>query len=569
MPGGLLNLVAVGNQNVLLTGNPSKTFFKTTYQKYTNFGLQKFRIDVMGQRSLNISSPSYFKFKIPRYGDLLMDTYLAVTLPTIWSPVVPPLTCTVGDDNSTWNPYEFKWIKNLGSQMIKRVTFSVGGQIIQEFTGDYIQNMVERDFPLNKKELFYRMTGNTPDLNDPANCNGRINVYPTSYYTDNLLGPDPSIRGKTIYIPLNVWFTLASTMAFPLVCLQYNELIIDIEIRPVKELFLIRNVIGDGDYYRQPDLANTYDEFYRFIQPPPSITVDKASYLDQRTNWNADIHLMSTYAFLTDDEVRVFASQTQQYLIKEVYKYTFQNIFGATRVNLDSMGLVINWMWYLQRSDADLRNEWSNYTNWPYDYQPFNVVSPASGGPSYTYVDGTSGQPFDFSYSPSTTDCSAVYPSRNPGYSETDILITPLYQPQNTKEIMTKWGLLLDGKYRENVYDVGVWEYIEKYTRTSGNGQDGLYCYNFCLDTNPYNFQPNGAMNLSKFKNIQFELTTTAPPIDSSAQVLTICDGCGNIIGVNKDSWRIFEYSYDLTVLEERYNVLTFMSGNAALMYSR
>ena len=31
---------------------------------------------------------------------------------------------------------------------------------------------------------------------------------------------------------------------------------------------------------------------------------------------------------------------------------------------------------------------------------------------------------------------------------------------------MTKWGLLLDGKYRENVLDVGVWEYVEKYVRT-------------------------------------------------------------------------------------------------------
>ena len=76
-------------------------------------------------------------------------------------------------------------------------------------------------------------------------------------------------------------------------------------------------------------------------------------------------------------------------------------------------------------------------------------------------------------------------------------------------------------------------------------------------------------MNLSKFNSVEFEFTTTAPPIDGSAQVLTVCDGLGNIIGVNKDSWRIFEYSYDLTVLEERYNVLTFMSGNAALMYSR
>ena len=37
MTGGLLNLVSEGNQNVFLTGNPSKTFFKAVYKKYTNF----------------------------------------------------------------------------------------------------------------------------------------------------------------------------------------------------------------------------------------------------------------------------------------------------------------------------------------------------------------------------------------------------------------------------------------------------------------------------------------------------------------------------------------------------
>ena len=580
MPGGLLNLVAIGNQNVILTGNPSKTFFKTTYQKYTNFGLQKFRIDVQGQRVLNMTTPSYFKFKIPRYGDLLMDTYLVVTLPTIWSPVVPPLFCGDASFNTTWKPYEFKWIKNLGSQMIKRVTFSIGGQIIQEFTGDYMQNMVERDFSNTKKDLYYNMTGNTSDLNEPGECNGRINQYPTALYTDNLIGPDPSIRGKNIYIPLNVWFTLASTMAFPLVALQYNELVIDVEIRPVKELYVIRNVIGEGDYYKQPDYTNTYEQFYRFIQPPPTISVEQNAYTDRRTNWNADIHLISTYGFLTDDEVRLFASQSQTYLIKEVYKYTFQNNFGASRVSLDTLGMVINWMWYFQRSDADLRNEWSNYSNWPYNYQPYNVVDPADGGPIYTLTDGTTVRPFRFSWScekqlPCDTDnpnddCQyTVYPSANPDGSTTDILVTPLYQPQNTKDIMTTWGFLLDGKYRENIFDVGVWNYAEKYTRTPGNAPDGLYCYNFCLNTDPYSFQPSGAMNLSKFNSVEFEFTTTAPPIDGSAQVLTVCDGLGNIIGVNKDSWRIFEYSYDLTVLEERYNVLTFMSGNAGLMFSR
>ena len=52
MAGGLLNLIALGHANIFLNGNPCKTFFSTVYSKYTNFGLQKFRIDYSGSRDL-------------------------------------------------------------------------------------------------------------------------------------------------------------------------------------------------------------------------------------------------------------------------------------------------------------------------------------------------------------------------------------------------------------------------------------------------------------------------------------------------------------------------------------
>ena len=78
MPGGLLNIVAYGNQNVILNGNPSKTFFKAVYAKYTNFGMQKFRIDFNGQRNLRLAEESKFTFKMPRYAELLLDSYLVL-----------------------------------------------------------------------------------------------------------------------------------------------------------------------------------------------------------------------------------------------------------------------------------------------------------------------------------------------------------------------------------------------------------------------------------------------------------------------------------------------------------
>ena len=151
MPGGLMNLVSIGQQNIILNGNPSKTFFKTTYAHYTNFGLQKFRVDFEGSKTLRLSEESTFTFKIPRYADLLMDCYLSVALPSIWSPIIPP---QADSDVQEWAPYEFKWIENLGAKMISKISITCGNYTLQEYSGDYLLAAVQRDFSSDKKELF-------------------------------------------------------------------------------------------------------------------------------------------------------------------------------------------------------------------------------------------------------------------------------------------------------------------------------------------------------------------------------------------------------------------------------
>ena len=145
MAGGLLNLVANGNENIILNGNPTKTFFKAKYSKYTNFGMQKFRIDYEGLRTLRYAEESHFQFKVPRYGDLLMNSFLVVTLPTIWSPIYPPQGA-----EDVWAGYDFKWIDNIGCEMIKEISVTCGGQTLQKFNGSYIKNIVKRDYDENK-----------------------------------------------------------------------------------------------------------------------------------------------------------------------------------------------------------------------------------------------------------------------------------------------------------------------------------------------------------------------------------------------------------------------------------
>ena len=560
MPGGLLNLVSQGQANLILNGNPTKSFFKSTYKKHTNFGLQKFRLDYEGTPSLSLTAESSFTFKIKRYADLLMDSYICITLPTIWSPIIPPQTFTNSDGTTSytdWAPYSFEWIKNLGAQIISKVTINCGNQQLQQYSGQYILAAAQRDFSSQKMALFNEMIGNVPEINDPANYGARVNSYPNAFYTTSPAGAQPSINGRTLWIPMGSWFNLLSTQAFPLIALQYNELCITVSFRPINEWFTIRDVMDPANNFPvvAPNFNQSHMQFYRFLQTPPDQTLNVGSYIDTRTNWFADINLNCTYGFLSDDESVAFAKNEQKYLFKQIYEKPYYNITGQNRIKLDSLGMVVSWMFYLQRSDVNLRNQWSNYTNWPYEYMPQDITQASTAG------------------NVANPDTQSMYPLLGPGLNydgtPSGLYVTGVYNPQNIKSILVAMGILLDGEYRENILPAGVFNFVEKYVRTAGFAPDGMYCYNFCLDTDPFKTAPSGTINMSRFTNILFELTTIVPALDPFAQVLTICDPTtGNIIGINKPTWRIYDYNYNLYLFEERVNMVMFVGGNASLLYA-
>lgn len=137
-----MNIVSGGSGDLLLTGNPTKSFFKTTYSKYTPFGIQMFRIDYEGRRSLNDSHPTSYTYKVPRYGDLLYDSYLCVTLPNVFSdyrcnrcynkdPATGPAAWAQRQD------YQFAWVADLGYTIIEEISVSIGGAQIMRVTGEW------------------------------------------------------------------------------------------------------------------------------------------------------------------------------------------------------------------------------------------------------------------------------------------------------------------------------------------------------------------------------------------------------------------------------------------------
>ena len=223
------------------------------------------------------------------------------------------------------------------------------------------------------------------------------------------------------------------------------------------------------------------------------------------------------------------------------------------------MGMVANWMFYLQRNDINMRNEWSNYTNWPYKSLPSNILLAPYDVPLNINIGINN-----------TTKYILSGPRTNPDSTEnTGLFITGNYCKDNQKDILLTMGILLEGDYRENTMSNGVYHLVEQYIRTSGRTREGMYCYSYGLNSSA-EYQPSGAINLSKFHNIELELTTFAPQIDITRASSKIVCNNGEPILISPDpSWKLYQYTYNMTLFEERYNILSFVGGNVGLQYAR
>jgi len=486
-----------------------------------------------------------------------MDTFLVVTLPDIYSPVYP--------SNDQWAPYEFKWIKNLGAMMIRTIRFTIGGSLVQQMSGQDLVALANRDLSMTQKLKWDQMVGNVKELYDPANAfTDRTNVYPNAVYTTPTA--EPSIRGRQLQVPIPIFWAMTSQQAFPLVSLQYNELQIEVTVRPLRELFQIRDVTDAAN--RFPVVAPNFNlrehQMHRFLQTPPNITLTYASF---PTNWNEGVHLSCTYGFLSDEEQKVFALQPQHYLFKELHDTWFYKVAIADKVWLqDSTALVASWMMLFQRSDAALRNEWSNFTNWPYDYLPYDVTPLPLLMDDSPYAEG-------YNFGGIIIHPGTLGYGLNANETESGLFSTGQVRPENRRDILTRLGILLDGAYREESRPMEMYKFQQQYLMSQGAGHatlPGLYTYNFCLNTSPFNLQPSGAMNMSKYSKIELEFTTVTPIADPNSSFLVICDPeAGVQIGVDKSTYQLYDYTFNLLVIEERYNVLSFIGGNAALMNAR
>ena len=102
MPGGLVQIVAYGSQDLFLTSIPQITFFKIVFKKYTNFAIESIEIPLDGSPNFDSKSLTI----IPKTGDLIYKFYLKINIPSVML-----INNNSNDNSSTINSLQSDLIK--------------------------------------------------------------------------------------------------------------------------------------------------------------------------------------------------------------------------------------------------------------------------------------------------------------------------------------------------------------------------------------------------------------------------------------------------------------------------
>jgi len=162
-----MQLVAMGAQDVFLTGNPQITFFKVVYRRHTNFSKEAIEQEFNGSGN-NLTAT------LARNGDLVQEIYLVAKV---------KVSGNAGDADYNLRDH------------IDTVELEIGGQKIDKH---YAQWLSIYD------ELF-----------ESSDSHSYLNTMNTC--------PKAANSTEYVYYPLRFWFNRNAGLALPLIALQYHE----------------------------------------------------------------------------------------------------------------------------------------------------------------------------------------------------------------------------------------------------------------------------------------------------------------------------------------------------------
>lgn len=308
MPGGLLQLVAFGAQNLYLNGNPSLSFFKKVYKTHTNFACESIKVN-FNKNELSYNDSTHLIAKIGRNADLLNEMYFIFTLPDI----------------RKRGKNRFQYVENLGEAIIDEYYIYIGGNIIDKQYGEWLHIWSELSLNSNKRYGYEKMTGNVHEIYRPDDFH---------YVNDG----DIQIDSRKIIVPLKFWFNKLPGLSLPLIALQYHEIELHIILRPMKQL------VKENDM-----IINDYSRYFA------------------TEKFDINPYLECNYIFLDTEERTFFAKNSLDYLIEQVIRIPFYNLNNNNILDLVLQNPVKEIIWVISRNDKDQTNSWFEFGDDKYD----------------------------------------------------------------------------------------------------------------------------------------------------------------------------------------------------------
>jgi hypothetical protein len=470
MPGGIMQLIFQGAQDLYLTGNPTMTFFKTVHKRHTSFGTEYISVPYATIPTFTPTQYTKATCKISRNADLIHDTYLVYDLPALY----------------TNNNIPVGWVEEVGTHIIQEISIRLDGNQLDCQRGDFMKIYSDLIMNGSKKFQWLRCVGSQSFM-----LNSGQNL------SDDITQQTIAINAKRLYIPLLFWFCLNSGLSIPLVALQYNELYIDCNYAPLNELIRIGNPLVSpkqlfGDYQNSDYNINIRNYFL-------SLGFDQTNvfYYFTQNNWKSNTYLLINYIYLGDDERKLFAQTSHEYLITQTQFNLFQGLkSGPNYLETVFKHPVKEIIWFLTRDDLDQTNNWYNFSGLinPSNFQYYQSQLKYYGLQEY-YEPELNYIKTNLTNFVNSVKAQSVYKLTG---EEAQTYFGNYYA------IMQNFQPVFNNNDRMEIQEEGFYSNLEVFKNHQGFPPDGLYVLSFGLK--PEDHQPSGTQNFSRLDYQEFRL---------------------------------------------------------------
>jgi hypothetical protein len=196
-----------GAQDVFLLAQDDLTFWKTSYNRCTNFAVTELEMPFNNAAGFGRQK---FTCKISRSGDLLSQMYVSVSLPRIQYAAGNNFSIAAGR-------YAF-WVNAIGHAMFNEIDINVGQHQFDSHYAEFLEIFESLSAPSDR--LLSQMTGR---YNSEAECAAA------------------SLLDQHLYVPLKFWFNRFTEQALPLVALYWHDTELTFSTKTRAQLAQVRN----------------------------------------------------------------------------------------------------------------------------------------------------------------------------------------------------------------------------------------------------------------------------------------------------------------------------------------